>query len=54
MSALLRQVVEIRRQELIDQLIEADVFKKDGKQLFELTLTELENEYRSLRSRSHF
>lgn len=54
MSALLRQAVEHKRQKLIEQLINADVYKKDGKQLFELTLSELENEYRSVQSRTHF
>lgn len=53
MSALLRQAVEYRRQELIDRLIGANVFKKNGKQLFELTLSELEKEYRSVKLKKH-
>ncbi|TGA97705.1 Fur-regulated basic protein FbpA [Sporolactobacillus shoreae] len=48
----LRQTLESKRQELIDQLIDAEVFKKDGKQLFELTLQELESEYRLVRARN--
>ncbi|MCO7176540.1 Fur-regulated basic protein FbpA [Sporolactobacillus kofuensis] len=47
-----------KRQKLIDQLIEANVYKINGKQLFELPLIVLEDEYRAvhlrLRSRKKF
>lgn len=49
--SLLRRVVENRRNELIKQLIESKQYKKDGKHLFELTLSELEKEYFKFQSK---
>ncbi|MCM2532353.1 Fur-regulated basic protein FbpA [Neobacillus pocheonensis] len=37
---------------LIDKLIAFHVYKKDDKHLFELTLSELENDYRKFLSKS--
>jgi len=50
---VLRKAVEDRRKKLIDKLIAFKIYKKGDKHLFELSLTELENEYRSLRSHCH-
>lgn len=50
---ILRKAVEDRRKKLIEKLIAFKVYKKDDKQLLELSLTELENEYRRFQSHSH-
>lgn len=47
-----RKAVEYRRKMLIDKLIAFHVYKKDDKHLFELTLSELENDYRKFLSKS--
>jgi hypothetical protein len=52
-SYILRKAVEDRRKKLIEKLIAFKVYKKDDKQLLELSLTELENEYRRFQSHSH-
>ncbi|KHD84728.1 Fur-regulated basic protein FbpA [Heyndrickxia ginsengihumi] len=49
----LHQAVENRRNELINKLIAFDIYKKEGKHLFELTLSELEAEYKALQSNFH-
>ncbi|MFH7819132.1 Fur-regulated basic protein FbpA [Neobacillus thermocopriae] len=46
MGNILRKAVEQKRQKLIDLLIAHNVYKKVDKHLFELSLTELEHEYR--------
>lgn len=51
--ALLRDAVEKRRNEIILKLIALNHFKKDGKQLFELSLSELEHEYFKIQSKDH-
>lgn len=53
MGEILRNAVEKRRQRLINKLIAFQTFKKDDKHLFELSLTELENEYKLLKEHSH-
>jgi hypothetical protein len=53
MTRLFRQPVELKRQELINQLIDADVYKINGKQLFELPLSKLERTYRQVRLRKN-
>lgn len=53
MGEILRKAVNDRRQKLIDKLISFDLYKKEDKHLFELSLTELESEYRHLRHQSH-
>ncbi|GGL65284.1 Fur-regulated basic protein FbpA [Sporolactobacillus putidus] len=53
MNSVLRRTVEFRRQQLIDRLIALEVYKINGKHLFELTLTELEDKYQAVRSHSH-
>lgn len=42
---------ESKRQELINHLIDADVYKINGKQLFELPLSQLEHTFRQVRLR---
>ncbi len=41
----LRHAIEKKRQYLIEQLIALGAYREDDKQLFTLTLTELETEY---------
>ncbi len=53
MGKLLRQAVENRRIELINKLIYFQVFKKEDQHLFELSLTDLENEYKKIQSYVH-
>lgn len=53
MGEIFRKAVEDRRKKLINQLITFNIYQKEEKQLFDLTLTELENEYRNLKSKSH-
>ncbi|MBO1624584.1 Fur-regulated basic protein FbpA [Bacillus arachidis] len=49
MSSQLRFAIEIRKRQLIDQLIGAGVFKVLDRQLYELSLEELEKEYRDIK-----
>lgn len=53
MGEVFRNAVEDRRKRLIDMLIAFNIYKKDDKHLFELTLSELENEYRQFLTNSH-
>ncbi|WP_423798300.1 Fur-regulated basic protein FbpA [Neobacillus sp. SAB-20_R2A] len=53
MGNILRKAVEQRRQRLIDKLIAFNVYKKADKHLFELSLSELENEYRQFIQTCH-
>ncbi len=46
MDHSLREAVENRRNKLINKLIAFKVYKKGDKHLFELTLSELETEYK--------
>ena len=39
------KATEIRKTFIIDQLLSIGIYKKENVQLYELTLTELENEY---------
>lgn len=53
MGNFFREAIECRRNELISKLIEFEQCKKDGKQFFVLTLTELEYEYFKVQSNGH-
>ncbi|WP_175989213.1 Fur-regulated basic protein FbpA [Bacillus sp. Marseille-Q1617] len=53
MGKIIRHTLERRREELINKLITYNIFKKNGKQLFELTLQELEKEYQEAKSHCH-
>ncbi|PKG23315.1 Fur-regulated basic protein FbpA [Niallia nealsonii] len=46
MTELLK-AVEYRKETLIQQLISFGVYKKESQQLYELTLSEIETEYRN-------
>lgn len=48
MSSQLRYAIENRKRHLINQLIGAGVFKVRDRQLYELSLEELEKEYRDI------
>lgn len=48
MVEMFQKALESRRAKLIDKLIALNVYKKEEKHLFELSLTELEMEYRKL------
>lgn len=45
----LRFVVEERKKQLIDKLIRAGIYKVPGKQLYELSLAELERELENIK-----
>ena len=49
----LRKAVENRREKLINRLIAFNLNQEENQYLFELSLTELENEYRKLQSQGH-
>jgi hypothetical protein len=53
MGDILRNAVENKRKKLIDKLIAYDVYQKEDKHLFELSLTDLEFEYRRFQSQFH-
>ncbi|MBT2655774.1 Fur-regulated basic protein FbpA [Bacillus sp. ISL-18] len=48
---LLNNVGQYKKQYLIKRLIQSGIFKKNNKHLYEWTLTELEEEYFSLKKR---
>lgn len=53
MGKILRQAVENRRWEIINKLIAFGVYKKEEQHLFELSLTDLENEFRNFIGDQH-
>ncbi len=53
MGDILQNGVETRRKRIIDHLIAFNIYKKEDKHLFELTLSELENEYKRFQTQSH-
>jgi hypothetical protein len=52
MKSLLRQAVQIQKQNLINRLIQSGIYKKNDTHLYELTLSELENEYQYIKKES--
>jgi hypothetical protein len=48
MTNLLRMAVQKKRQYLMDELLKLGVYKKEDKHLYELTLNDLEKEYRCM------
>ncbi|MEH7384245.1 Fur-regulated basic protein FbpA [Bacillus sp. JJ1521] len=44
MGNFLRQAVQLKKKEVINKLIKQGIYKKNDKHLYELTLSELENE----------
>ncbi|MCR8847499.1 Fur-regulated basic protein FbpA [Rossellomorea sp. SC111] len=53
MGEVFQEAPNKRRNELINKLIVHNIFKKGDKQLFELTLKELENEYYYIQKECH-
>jgi len=53
MGKLLREAVELRRNQLISKVLEFERYKIDEKHLYELTVTELEYIYFKLQSEVH-
>lgn len=53
MGENLRETVEKKRNKLIKKLIIFNVFKKEENHLFQLSLKELENEYKKFKANSH-
>lgn len=46
MGNLLRKAVQLKKKHLINKLIKQGIYKKNNKHLYELTLNELEKEYK--------
>ncbi|MDR4947212.1 Fur-regulated basic protein FbpA [Neobacillus cucumis] len=46
MSNLLRSAIQLKKQKLINKLIKSGIYKRGNKHLYELTLSDLENEYK--------
>lgn len=53
LGVIFKKALENRRKKLIEKLIIYNVYKKEDKHLFELSLTDLENEYRRFQSQNH-
>jgi hypothetical protein len=53
MGEIFRKSLEKRRKKLIDKLIAFDIYKTEDKHLFELSLTELEYEYKRFMIENH-
>ena len=49
MKNLLRYAVQLKKQNLINKLIESGIYKKNNKHLYELTLSDLEKEYKDIK-----
>jgi hypothetical protein len=52
MKNLLRSAVQLKKQKLINKLIKSGIYKKGNKHLYELTLSDLENEYKYIEKKS--
>jgi hypothetical protein len=52
MKNLLRSAVQLKKQNLINKLIKSGIYKKGNKHLYELTLSDLENEYKYIEKKS--
>ncbi|MGG3912848.1 Fur-regulated basic protein FbpA [Rossellomorea vietnamensis] len=53
MGEVFQEAINKRRNDLINKLIVHNIFKKGDKQLFELTLRELEKEYHYIQKECH-
>ncbi|MDQ0253948.1 hypothetical protein J2S74_001321 [Evansella vedderi] len=47
MSKFIQEAIRAKKNYLISQLIQSGIFKKGDQHLYELTLTELEEEYKA-------
>jgi hypothetical protein len=52
MKNLLQSAVQLKKQKLINKLIKSGIYKKGNKHLYELTLSDLENEYKYIEKKS--
>lgn len=48
MKNTLRYAVQVKREKLINKMIQSGIYKKNNKHLYELTLTDLEEEYKNI------
>ena len=48
MENTLRHAVQVKEEKLINKMIQSGIYKKDNKHLYELTLSDLEDEYKVL------
>ncbi|WP_404330170.1 Fur-regulated basic protein FbpA [Mesobacillus maritimus] len=48
MNNTLRYAVQVKREKLINKMIQSGIYKKNNKHLYELTLTDLEEEYKNM------
>ncbi|MGM0903662.1 MAG: Fur-regulated basic protein FbpA [Bacillota bacterium] len=48
MNNALRYAVQVKREKLINKMIQSGIYKKNNKHLYELTLTDLEEEYKNM------
>jgi hypothetical protein len=53
LSNILRRAVEDKRNKIIEKLIRLNVYKKEDQNLYDLTLSELEREYKRFQANSH-
>jgi Fur-regulated basic protein A len=54
MQNTLRYAVQAKKEKLINKMIQSGIYKKNNKHLYELTLTDLEEEYKNMeRDRHH-
>lgn len=48
MKNTLRYAVQIKKEKLINKMIQSGIYKKNNKHLYELTLTDLESVYKDI------
>ena len=48
MKKVLRNTVQLKRQKFINKIIKSGIYKKNHYYLYELTLSDLEKEYKSI------
>lgn len=48
MNNTLRYAVQVKKEKLINKMIQSGIYKKNNKHLYELTLTDLEEEYKNM------
>lgn len=48
MKKVLRNTVQLKRQKFINKIIKSGIYKKNHYHLYELTLSDLEKEYKSI------
>jgi len=48
MENTLRHAAQVKEEKLINKMIQSGIYKKDNKHLYELTLSDLEDEYKVL------